>query len=87
MSLRFSGRVRNSDCICARLSIWNTPVVSALWMHSYVAGSSYGIRLRSTCSPRVRAIISTERSTADSIPSPSRSIFRKPASEHESLSH
>ena len=38
-------------------------------------------------SPRVRAIISTVRSTAESIPSPSRSIFRKPASEQESLSH
>ena len=30
---------------------------------------------------------STVRSTAESIPSPSRSIFRKPASEQESLSH
>ena len=40
MSWRFSGRVRRSDCIWARLSIWNTPVVSAVWMHSYVAGSS-----------------------------------------------
>ena len=38
-------------------------------------------------SPRVRAICSTARSTADSIPSPSRSIFRNPASAHESLSH
>ena len=35
----------------------------------------------------MRAIISTQRSTAESIPSPSRSIFRKPASEQESLSH
>ena len=38
-------------------------------------------------SPRARAISSTQRSTADSIPSPSRSIFKKPASAHESLSH
>ena len=45
------------------------------------------MRERSTRSPRTRAIISTQRSTADSIPSPSRSIFRKPASAHESLSH
>ena len=37
--------------------------------------------------PRVLAISSTQRSTAESIPSPSRSIFRKPASAHESLSH
>ena len=26
------GRVRRSDCICARLSIWKTPTVSALWI-------------------------------------------------------
>ena len=38
-------------------------------------------------SSRASAISSTQRSTADSIPSPSRSIFRKPASAHESLSH
>ena len=38
-------------------------------------------------SPRTRAISSTQRSTAESIPRPSRSIFRKPASAHESLSH
>ena len=36
---------------------------------------------------RVRAISSTQRSTAESIPRPSRSIFRKPASPEESLSH
>ena len=35
----------------------------------------------------MRAISSTQRSTAESIPSPSRSIFRKPASAQESLSH
>ena len=29
---RFSGRVRCSICICARLSIWKTPVVSAAWI-------------------------------------------------------
>jgi hypothetical protein len=39
-SSKLSGLVRRSDCICARLSIWNTPVVSAFWMHSYVSGSS-----------------------------------------------
>ena len=27
-----SGRVRCSDCICARLSIWKTPIVSAAWI-------------------------------------------------------
>ena len=45
------------------------------------------MRERSIRSPRVRAIISTQRSTAESIPSPSRSIFRNPASAQESLSH
>ena len=38
-------------------------------------------------SPRVRSISATQRSTAESMPRPSRSIFRKPASAQESLSH
>ncbi len=86
-SSRFSGRVRRSDCICARLSIWKTPTVSAFWISSYTPASSSGTRERSTSSLRWRAISSTHSSTAESIPSPSRSIFRKPASAHESLSH
>ena len=45
------------------------------------------MRERSTVCPCSRAICSTQSSTAESIPSPSRSIFRKPASAHESLSH
>ncbi len=45
------------------------------------------MRERSIRSPRRSAICSTQRSTAESIPRPSRSIFRKPASAHESLSH
>ena len=49
--------------------------------------SSKGIRERSIRSPRTRAISSTQRSTAESIPRPSRSILRKPASPQESLSH
>ena len=40
MSSSVSGRVRRSEPICARDSISKTPVVSAFWMHSYVAGSS-----------------------------------------------
>ena len=87
MSSMFSGSVRGSICICARLSIWKTPVVSALRIARNVSASSSGIRERSIRSPRTRPISSTQRSTADSIPSPSRSIFRKPASAHESLSH
>ena len=47
------------------------------------AGSARG---RSSCRCS-RAIWSTQSSTAESIPRPSRSIFRKPASAHESLSH
>ena len=45
------------------------------------------MRERSIVAPRRRAIWSTQSSTAESIPRPSRSIFRKPASAHESLSH
>jgi hypothetical protein len=33
-SSRFSGRVRSRLCICARLSIWKSPIVSARWMSS-----------------------------------------------------
>ena len=36
-------------------------------MHSYVAGSSYGIRERSIRSPRLLAISSTHRFTAESL--------------------
>ena len=86
-SSRFSGCVRSRLCICARLSIWKTPTVSAAWISAYTAGSSSGTRERSIGSPWRRAIWSTASSTAESIPSPSRSILRKPASEHESLSH
>ena len=31
-SSMFSGRVRRRLCICARLSIWNVPTVSAAWI-------------------------------------------------------
>ena len=86
-SSRSRGRVRGSICICARLSIWKTPVVSAARIDSKVSSSSSGIRERSSRSPRARPISSTQRSTAESIPSPSRSILRKPASAQESLSH
>ena len=87
MSSSVSGRVRRIVCICARLSIWNAPTVSASRICANVSGSSSGIRERSIGSLRFRAIPSTHSSTAESIPSPSRSIFRKPASSQESLSH
>ena len=83
----FSGRERGSICICARLSIWKTPVVSAALIRRKTSSSSSGTRERSMRSPRTRPISVTARSTADSIPSPSRSILRKPASAQESLSH
>ena len=86
-SSRFAGFVRRRLCICARLSIWNAPTVSARWISAKTSGSSKGIRERSITSSVVRAICSTQSSTAESIPRPSRSILRKPASEHESLSH
>ena len=86
-SSRFSGRVRSSVCICARDSIWNVPIVSASWISPYTSRSSRSMRERSIVVPCTRATCSTQSSTAESIPSPSRSIFRKPASEHESLSH
>ena len=82
-----SGFVRRRLCICARLSIWNTPTVSAAWISAKTSGSSSGIRERSIGAPCRRAIRSTHSSMHDSIPSPSRSILRKPASEQESLSH
>ena len=37
MSSRFSGRVRRIVCICARLSIWKQPTVSARWISSNTA--------------------------------------------------
>ena len=77
-SSRFSGFVRRRLCICARLSIWNAPTVSARWMSAKTSSSSKGIRERSITSPCVRAICSTQSSTAESIPRPSRSILRKP---------
>ena len=80
MSSRFAGFVRSRLCICARLSIWNVPTVSARWMSSYTASSSSGMRERSIVSSCVRAICSTQSSTAESIPRPRRSILRKPAS-------
>ena len=82
-----SGFVRSRLCICARLSIWNTPTVSAAWISANTAGSSSGMRERSIGAPWSCAIRSTHSSTHESIPSPSRSILRKPASAHESLSH
>ena len=82
-----SGFVRRRLCICARLSIWKTPTVSAAWISANTSGSSRGIRERSIGAPCRRAIRSTHSSMHESIPSPSRSILRKPASEQESLSH
>ena len=87
MSSIVSGRVRRMTCICARLSIWKQPTVSACWISANTSWSSSRTRERSIRSPRCVAMRSTHSSTADSIPRPSRSILRKPASAHESLSH
>ena len=51
-SSRSSGFVRTSDCIWARLSIWNTPTVSAAWISANTSGSSNPTRERSTGSAR-----------------------------------
>ncbi len=40
----FSGRERGSICICARLSIWKTPVVSAALIRRKTSSSSSGTR-------------------------------------------
>ncbi len=88
MSSSVLGWVARSDAICARLSIWKTPVVSALRIASKVGGSSKrDPREVDPLSRRRSAISSTHRSTAESIPRPSRSILRNPASAQESLSH
>ena len=46
-SSRLCGRLFGSVCICARLSTWNTPTVSAAWSISKTSGTSSGIRSRS----------------------------------------
>ena len=86
-SSRFSGRVCSRLCIWARLSIWNTPMVSASWISAYTAGSSNPMRDRSGARPCPSAMRSRHSSTALSMPRPSRSIFTNPASAQESLSH
>ena len=80
--------MRGSICIWARLSIWKTPVVSAAWIDSKVcAVLEVDPREVEPLVARAPPTSSTQRSTAESIPSPSRSILRKPASAQESLSH
>ena len=84
MSFRFSGRVRSSDCISVRLSIWETPVASASRIASYVG------RILVRDAAEVDALPARARDHLDATldrgqhPEPGRSIFRKPASAHES---
>ena len=87
MSSRFSGRVRAQRLhLRAALDLEDAGGVGAL-DRGVGRRVVEGIRERSIRSPRVPGDLSTQRSTADSIPSPSRSILRKPASAQESLSH
>ena len=82
-----SGRIRGSICIWARLSIWKTPVVSARFDHSedrpvieVDPAQVHGF----TPDPVDLVDRPLDRR---GMPSPSRSILRKPASPAESLSH
>ena len=87
-SSRFSGRVRSRLCICARLSIWKTPTVSArldLGVDRRVVERH--AREVDRLAVQARDRVDARPRPRDSIPSPSRSILRKPASEQESLSH
>ena len=82
-----SGFVRSRLCIWARLSIWKVPTVSAVWISANTAAVVERDAREVDRRAVSRAICSTQSSTAESIPSPSRSILRKPASAQESLSH
>ena len=48
------GFMRGSVFICARLSTWKSPMVSARQRSSYTAWSSTGMVPRSSDTPRVR---------------------------------
>src|SRR3990172_3416424 len=81
------GRTRGSVCICARDSIWKTPIVSAWQMESYTRSSLKSMRERSTRFPRCSSMRSSVSSTAESIPRARKSILIMRASSTESLSH
>ena len=78
--------MRGRVAICARLSIWKTPTVSAARIISNVAGSSFGNRAKSTGCPRA-AQISSVSCIAAIMPSPSRSTLMMPMSSQSLLSH
>ena len=72
--------------ICALLSTWKTPTVSALESISYMQ-SSCGIRAKSTSRPWNSLTRSTISCNAESIPRPKRSNLTKPTWAQSSLSH
>ena len=73
--------------ICARLSIWNTPTVSARQIMSKVAGSSAGMSCIWNNWPRCWLIRARQRRMALSMPSASTSTFSRPMASRSSLSH
>ena len=87
-SSRFSGpRPQQALHLRAALDLEVADRVGALDLVVDVAGRRAGSARGRSSRRWSRAIWSTQSSTAESIPSPSRSIFRKPASAQESLSH
>ena len=81
--------MRGSVAICARLSTWKTPTVSARLQHARrPSGSSGGRCARSTSTPSCVADRSAIASSSAAImPRPSRSTLTIPRSAQSSLSH
>ena len=81
------GRSRGSMLIWARLSIWNTPIVSARQIMSYTAGSSAGMVASVSWRPVCSSTRAKHLRIAVSMPSDRQSTFRMPSSSRSSLSH
>src|SRR3989442_1704592 len=78
--------MRGSVAIWARLSTWNTPIVSARWSMPYTALSSAGRCARST-TPPVSLTSAMDSWSTDIIRRPRRSTFTMPSAAQSSLSH
>ena len=86
-SSRLLGRDFGSVCICARLSTWKTPTVSAAWSMSKTSGISSGSESRTTQVAQSCSISCRVSSIAASIPSPSRSSLMSLSSSTSRLSN
>ena len=88
MSYSRSGFVCRIDAICARLSIWNVPIVSPradqVVRLRVVRRQLVHLRPRRRCAPRSS---SNARRTSDSAPSPRKSNFGTPTASRSSLSN